>query len=74
MSRRITAAERVRIRAGLSRYELAAAAGVDPTTVYRIEGGDQPPRMATLRKLATAMKCQVEDLIDDENLSGREAS
>lgn len=52
-------AERVRqtrYRNGLSRRELADAAGLDRSTVGRIERGRQIPTLATLEALASALR------------------
>ena len=47
---------RARNRKGMSVYELSAASGVTPPTIYAIEGGaSQYPRTQTLEKLAEAL-------------------
>ena len=53
-----------RIRRALTQAELAELAGMTESTVNRIENGLQEARMSTLRKLATALKVEPEELID----------
>lgn len=58
-------AERVRQtrqRTGLSRRELADAAGLDRSTIGRIERGRQIPRLATLEALAAALRTDPDHL------------
>ena len=38
----------IRCEAGVSRKELAAKAGVHPSTVWRVETGEQPPSQGLL--------------------------
>ena len=45
----------VRIARLLTQRELAAASGVSFTTVNRLERGDVPAELRTVRKLATAL-------------------
>ena len=40
---------------GLSVAELAAKAGVDPVTIYRLESGQRKPRAATVSKLVKTL-------------------
>lgn len=56
--------EDTRIRAGLSRAELAVAAGLDTTAVWRIETGKTSPRVATLHALAAALKVSIDAITD----------
>jgi transcriptional regulator with XRE-family HTH domain len=42
----------LRAALGISQADLAAAAGVDRTAIWRIERGGSQPRPATLRKIA----------------------
>ena len=56
---------RLRERAGYSRGELAAKAGVGRNTVALAERGIRSPRFSTLRLLAEALDCAVTDLFDD---------
>ena len=54
----------LRERAGLSLRELAKQAGVDFSTIHRIERGDESPRLATQEKLAKALEVSTRDLIE----------
>ena len=53
-----------REKAGLSLRALADRAGVDFSTIYRIEAGDTVPKLDTLEKLAKALGVSVRDLIE----------
>jgi transcriptional regulator with XRE-family HTH domain len=59
---RVRAARKLR---GLSVAELADAAGLTKTTVYRIEAGQHLPQMRTARRLADALGVAVESLLLD---------
>jgi transcriptional regulator with XRE-family HTH domain len=53
-----------RSRAGLTRAQLAEKAGIPRLTIWRIETGMTPdPRSDTLRRIATALGCTVDDLL-----------
>ena len=54
----------LRERQGLSLRGLAEKAGVDFTTLNRIELGKAAPRFSTLEKLAKALRVSVRDLIE----------
>jgi ribosome-binding protein aMBF1 (putative translation factor) len=47
---------------GLSESQIAAAAGIDVDELSEIEDGTRKPTAATLRKLAKALRSQVDDL------------
>ncbi len=49
----------------LTQRELALAAGLTQSTVALIEVGKQSPRPTTMRKLATALKVQPEELFQN---------
>ena len=49
---------------GLSQVALAEKAGVVPVLVARLELGQTDPRLATLRRLAEALKLTVGELVD----------
>ena len=49
---------------GLSQAALAERAGVGAVLVARLELGQTDPRLATLRKLAEALKVTVGELVD----------
>ena len=54
---------RVRKEKGISQRELARRLGVTPSTVSRWERKDANLTLATLRRLAPALDCGVEDLV-----------
>jgi transcriptional regulator with XRE-family HTH domain len=50
-------------RAGMTQERLAERAGVSPTTVVRVENGEiRQPRIATLQKLAAALRIDAGEL------------
>ncbi|WP_313132816.1 helix-turn-helix domain-containing protein [Anaerocolumna sp.] len=49
----------------LSVNELSKLSGVNITTLSRIRKGTQEPMPKTIGKLARALKCKTEDLIED---------
>lgn len=53
----------IRIAAGLSRPQLADAAGVDRSQLYRIERGEHRPYERTIGKLARALGIPVAALM-----------
>jgi transcriptional regulator with XRE-family HTH domain len=55
----------LRTRAGLTQDELAAAAEIGRSTVQSTESG-KFPRPKSLRALAKALKCNIEDLYTEE--------
>jgi transcriptional regulator with XRE-family HTH domain len=62
-----TTATRIRLAreaAGLSQRRLAADVEMSLSHLWHIERGDHQPTLATLRKLAAAMKTSVSKLID----------
>jgi transcriptional regulator with XRE-family HTH domain len=57
-----------RLRRGWSQAALAEAAGVQPSTVLRLEHGT-PPRPATLAKLCRALGCALDELLTAAELA-----
>lgn len=54
--KRLPTPREAREQAGLTRLEVATAAGLDPTTIYRIEKTNRwPSRVRTLRALRQAL-------------------
>jgi len=47
---------------GLTQAELAKLIGVTTSAVGNWESGERIPRLPTLRKLADALGCQIEDI------------
>jgi transcriptional regulator with XRE-family HTH domain len=55
---------RRRIRAGLSKQSLATAVGVGVPHIYRIEAGERRASPELLKRLATVLDTDVDDLYD----------
>lgn len=53
-----------RERRSYSQEELAGLAGVSANAIWRIENGTHSPRPKTLRKIAEALKIDVEVLLE----------
>jgi transcriptional regulator with XRE-family HTH domain len=51
---------------GLTVAELSKLSGVNHETIYQIWNNEANPTIKTLSKLATALKCPVNDLLVDE--------
>lgn len=59
--------EEIRNKRRLNQRQLSDASGVPQPMISQIETGDvKNPTIITLHKLATALKCTVDDLIDEE--------
>lgn len=58
--------KKARLKAKISQSALARKAGLAPAFVCRIEGGHQAPELATVRKLAKALKVSLFSLLGDE--------
>lgn len=59
--------EEFRKRRRLNQQQLSSASGVPQPMISQIETGDVVnPTIKTLHKLATALKCTVDDLIEEE--------
>lgn len=50
---------------GYSAVRLSEKSGVNQVTIARIKAGTQQPRPQTLGKIARALGCKVEDLLED---------
>lgn len=67
------ALEAMRRKRRLSQVQLARLSGIPQAMISNIESGNtRSPRVDTLSKLAGALKCTVDDLIEDED-EGRSA-
>jgi transcriptional regulator with XRE-family HTH domain len=62
-----------RILAGLTQAELADRAGVSRDTIVRLEGGKQPPRPRTLKKLAEVLGVRTRDLASENGTGSSRA-
>jgi len=56
--------KRVRAESGLSQTELAKAAGISHSEIYRLEAGTREPRLGTLLKLGRALGVDGADLLE----------
>jgi transcriptional regulator with XRE-family HTH domain len=56
----------LRLAAGLSSTQLAAAVGVSESTIHRAERGAFEPRATTVARIAGALDCRMEELFDAE--------
>lgn len=54
-----------RVQRGMSRKALAAAIGVSPTQIYRIESGRSGANIETLQKIAQTLGVPVSSLLDE---------
>lgn len=55
---------RARAKSGLSQTQLAKAAGISHSEIYRLEAGTREPRLGTLLNLGSAMGIEGADLLD----------
>jgi len=60
---------RYRHREKLTQYELGKAVGMSQCHIYKIEAGLLIPETGLLRKMALALRCDVEDLIPEEKVN-----
>lgn len=56
---------RLRNLCGLKSHVLAIRAGISPVQLSRIECGKAQPTLATVKKIANALKVSPKDLIDE---------
>ena len=56
----------MRIEAGMTQRRLAEAAGVSLRSLQYWEAGDRDVPARALKRVADALGCKVDDLIDDE--------
>ena len=54
--------KQVRLKAGITQAELAKRLSVTPQAISQYERGIKKPKIETLRKIATALNCNVSDL------------
>ena len=58
-----------RIKKGLTRKELGNLCGMADSAIRRYENGKANPKMETLQKIATALRCNISELLSDEDNS-----
>lgn len=56
----------IRIENGLSQKQLADMVGITQPTYSNIENGKRNPTIKTLKRIAKALGCSIDDLIEDE--------
>lgn len=57
--------KKLREAAGLSQEALATAAGVTRVSIARYESGDRVPPLTIAARIARALNCKVDDLINE---------
>jgi transcriptional regulator with XRE-family HTH domain len=62
-----------RVAAGLSRADLAAAAGISPSHLAELENDTRNASAAALRRLAQALGCQTTDLMPETRVPAQVA-
>ncbi|TQF00198.1 MAG: helix-turn-helix transcriptional regulator [Spiribacter salinus] len=55
-----------RRRAGFNQAELGALVGLDQSGISRLERGERPITLDTLRQIARVLNIPLTDLLDDE--------
>ena len=58
--------KQARTAAGLTQKDLAARLEIVPNTISQYENGTRKPKIETLRRIASAIGCQLSDLIGDD--------
>ena len=53
----------IRLKRGMTQQELADAVGITQSQIARYESGETQPSLETLRKLAAALDCTLDELI-----------
>ena len=62
----MTEIRRLRRACGLSVKQLASLVGVTVMSIYRYEEGRRMPDVDVAAKIATALNCRIEDLLEKE--------
>jgi len=57
-----------RIKANLSRKQMAELVGISTTMYFRIEKGERTPSLDVAMRIAKQLNCSVEELFSDEDL------
>lgn len=58
---------KIRKALGMTAEDLAKIVGVHPLSIYRYETGHREPGISIANKIAKALHCTIEDLIDKES-------
>ena len=56
----------VRTARGLTQLALAKKVGVDQTAIHQWESGKTHPRFSRLQSIATALGCEIKDLLEED--------
>lgn len=56
--------KKIRLQAGMSQEALALASGVSRISIIRYESGERFPDLETAARIAKALGCKLDDLID----------
>ena len=56
--------KKLRLQAGMSQEQLAAAAGVSRISIVRYESGERFPDVDVAARIAKVLNCKVDDLIN----------
>jgi transcriptional regulator with XRE-family HTH domain len=70
MITRMTTIKQLRVKQFLSQEDLAKKSEMTVSTINRLEKGKQKPRLATIRKLAKALKVKPQKINFDKNDDG----
>ena len=68
----VTKLKRKRVSLGMLQMELSYLANVSVSHLSRYERGWTKPSMPTKQKIADALKCEVSDIFDEEELDDQE--
>lgn len=59
--------KKLRESKGMTQAELAAAVGVNQSTINRYETGTYTPRLIVALRLVTALDCKMADIVGDKS-------
>lgn len=66
VSERMTALERIRREKGITQAALANATNLSQPFIHDLEKGNRGAKRETLNKIAAALECSVNDLMEDQ--------
>lgn len=66
----ITNLQKLRLKKGFTKSDLAREAGVSRNAIHHIEFSLRTPYRETLLKLAMVLGCEIEDLLDNDDDDG----
>ena len=56
----------IRTKKNISQKELASTLNVNSNNISRYETGEREPNLKTLRKLAKALDCTIDELVEED--------